>query len=349
MNMMKALVKYENVAGASELRDVPVPEINDNQVLLRVAFTGICGSDPHVYHQKQSFAVKTPFISGHEFSGTIVKLGKNVTGYELDERVACETHYDYCGECAMCRTGNYHICRERKGFGFHVNGSFTKYVKAYPKSLHKLPDTISLKAASIIEPFCVAYNAIVERTRQVKPGDTALVIGPGPIGLMAIEVFRLLGCANVIVVGTDRDEMRLGMAREFFGVKALNSMKDDVVGIVQSMNDGYGVDIVLDAAGFAPCMKLSMDVVRPAGQITKIGWEPGPISFSLDPLLSKNISYNFCFSHTWPTWEKVIAIVASGQVDLEKYITDILPLEEWKRGFEMVEQCEGLKICLTAD
>ena len=349
MEMMKALVKYENKAEASELRDVPIPEINDDQVLIRVAYTGICGSDPHVYHQKQSFKVVTPFISGHEFSGTIEKIGKHVTGYEPGERVACETHYDYCGKCAMCRTGNYHICRDRKGFGFNVDGAFAKYVKAYPKSLHKLPDNVSLKAASIIEPFCVAYNAIVERSRHVKPGDLAVVIGPGPIGLMAVELFMMLGCSDVVIVGTDRDALRLGLAKEFFGIKTLNSMKDDVAGIVRDMSDGYGADIILDAAGFAPCMKLSIEMVRPAGQITKIGWEPGPIDFSLDPLLSKSVSYNFCFSHTWPTWEKTISLMASGQLDLEKYITDVLPLDEWKHGFEMAEQCEGLKICLVAE
>jgi len=349
MNTMKALVKYDNIAGASEIREVPVPEINDDQVLLKVAYTGICGSDPHVYHQKMSFKVTPPFISGHEFSGTIVKVGKNVTGCEIGERVTSETHYDYCGECAMCRTGNYHICRDRKGFGFNVDGAFTEYVKAYPKSLHKLPDNVSLKAAAATEPFCVAYNAVIKRSNRINPGDTAVVIGPGPIGLMVIEVFQLIGCSNIVIVGTDRDEERLSMAKEFFGVKTLNGNKDDVVDVVCGMGDGYGADVVVDAAGFAPCMKLSVDLVRPAGQITKIGWEPGPIDFSLDPLLSKNVSYNFCFSHTWPTWDKTIALMASGQVDMEKYVTHVLPLVEWKRGFEMVEQCEGLKICLTAE
>lgn len=346
MEMMKAVVKYDNVDGATELRSVPVPEIGAEDVLVKVAYIGICGSDPHMHHNKVTYRVNVPLILGHEFSGTIEKLGENVKGFTVGDRVTAETHADYCGKCIMCRTNNYHVCRERKGYGFQTDGAFAKYVRVPSRILHKLPENVSLKEASLTEPFCVAYSSLVKHS-NIKPGDLVVVIGPGPIGLLCTKMASILGASQIVVVGTDGDEERLEMAKEFGATKVINSSKQDPVAIIMDMGDKYGANVVVDTAGFSPTLKLSMDVVRPCGQINKIGWGPLPVGFSLDPLISKAVSLQGTFSHNWDVWEKCLVLMNDKTVDLNRMITHELPINQWHEGFELIESKKGLKIVLT--
>ncbi|MDK2801300.1 MAG: L-iditol 2-dehydrogenase [Clostridiales bacterium] len=346
MDVMKAVVKYDNVDGATELREVPIPEIGPDDVLVKVAYIGICGSDPHMHHNKVTYKVNVPLILGHEFSGTIEKIGENVKGYKIGDRVTAETHADYCGECILCRTNNYHVCRERKGYGFQTDGAFAKYVKVPSRILHKVPDNVSLKEASLTEPLCVAYSSLVKHS-NMKPGDLVVIIGPGPIGLLCTKVASLIGASDIIVIGTDGDEGRLEIAKKLGATQTINSSKEDPVPIIMSMRDGYGADVVVDTAGFSPTLKLSMDVVRPCGQINKIGWGPKPVDFSLDPLISKAVTVNFTFSHNWDVWEQCLVLMSSKAVDLNQLITHELPLDKWQEGFELIESKQGLKVVLT--
>lgn len=343
---MKAVVKYDNVAGATEVREVTAPEIGPDDVLVKVAYIGICGSDPHMHHNKVSYKVNVPLILGHEFSGTIDKIGANVKGWAVGDRVTSETHADYCGKCVMCRTNNYHVCRERKGYGFQIDGAFAKYVKVPSRILHKVPENVSLKAASLSEPLCVAYSCLVKHS-PLKPADLVVVIGPGPIGLLCVKMASILGASDIVVVGTDGDDSRMEIAKKLGATLTINSSKQDPVPVIMAMRDGYGADLVVDAAGFSPTLKLSLDVVRPCGQINKIGWGPGPVGFSLDQLISKAVALQGTFSHNWDVWEKCMVLMGEGTVDLNDIITHELPLDQWHKGFELMESKEGLKIVLT--
>jgi alcohol dehydrogenase/L-iditol 2-dehydrogenase len=343
---MKAVVKYDNVDGATELREVSIPEIGPDDVLVKVAYIGICGSDPHMHHNKVTYKVNVPLILGHEFAGTIEKIGDNVKGYKIGDRVTAETHADYCGECILCRTNNYHVCRERKGYGFQTDGAFAKYVRVPSRILHRVPDNVSLKEASLTEPLCVAYSSLVKNSKM-KSGDLVVIIGPGPIGLLCTKIAKIIGASDIIVIGTDGDEGRLEKAKELGATLTINSSKEDPVPIIMGMRDGYGADIVVDTAGFSPTLKLSMDVVRPCGQINKIGWGPKPVDFSLDPLISKAVTVNFTFSHNWDVWEQCLVLMSKKEVDLNEFITHELPLDKWAEGFELIESKEGLKVVLT--
>ena len=344
--MMKAVVKYDNVDGATEVREVPIPAIGPDDVLVKVGYIGICGSDPHMHHNKVSYKVNVPLILGHEFSGTIEKVGANVKGWNIGDRVTSETHADYCGKCVMCRTNNYHVCRERKGYGFQIDGAFSKYVKVPSRILHKLPDNVSLKEAALSEPLCVAYSSLVKHA-DIKPGDLVVVIGPGPIGLLCVKMASILGASDIVVVGTDGDDGRMELAKKWGATRTINSSKEDPVPVIMGMRDGYGADLVVDAAGFSPTLKLSLDVVRPCGQINKIGWGPGPVGFSLDQLISKAVALQGTFSHNWDVWEKCLILMSEKTVDLNEIITHELTLDQWHKGFELMESKEGLKIVLT--
>jgi L-iditol 2-dehydrogenase len=343
---MKAVVKYDNVAGATEVREVPVPEIGPDDVLVKVAYIGVCGSDPHMHHNRVSYKVNVPLILGHEFSGTIEKLGANVQGWAVGDAVTCETHADYCGKCEMCRTNHYQVCRQRKGFGFQADGAFAKYVKVPSRILHKVPAGVTLKEASCTEPVCVAYNALAKNSK-IMPGDVVVIIGPGPIGILCTKVAAILGAADIVVVGTDGDEERLEIAKKYGATMTINSSKQDPVPVIMGMGDGYGAHTVVDCAGFSPTLKLSMDVVRPYGQITKIGWGPGPVGFSLDPLIAKVVTLQGTFSHTWDVWEKSLVLMEKKIIDVNDLITHELPLDKWAESFELMESKQGLKIVLT--
>lgn len=346
MKTMKAVVKYDNVAGATEVRDVPVPSIGPDDVLVETAYIGICGSDPHMHHNKVSYKVNVPLILGHEFAGVIAEVGANVTGWKVGDRVTSETHADYCGKCVLCRTNNYHVCRERKGYGFQIDGAFAKYVRVPSRILHKVPDNVSLKEAALTEPLCVAYSSLVKHS-PLKPGDLVVIIGPGPIGLLCTKIASILGASDIVVVGTDGDDARMEIAKKLGATMTINSSRQDPVPIIMGMRDGYGANLVVDAAGFSPTLKLSLDVVRPCGQINKIGWGPGPVGFSLDQLISKAVALQGTFSHTWDVWEKCLVLMGERTVDLGEVITHELPLDQWQKGFDLMETKEGLKIVLT--
>lgn len=346
MKTMKAVVKYDNVAGATEVREVPVPSIGPDDVLVETAYIGICGSDPHMHHNKVSYKVNVPLILGHEFAGVIAEVGANVTGWKVGDRVTSETHADYCGKCVLCRTNNYHVCRERKGYGFQIDGAFAKYVRVPSRILHKVPENVSLKEAALTEPLCVAYSSLVKHS-PLKPGDLVVIIGPGPIGLLCTKIASILGASDIVVVGTDGDDARMEIAKKMGATMTINSSQQDPVPIIMGMRDGYGANLVVDAAGFSPTLKLSLDVVRPCGQINKIGWGPGPVGFSLDQLISKAVALQGTFSHTWDVWEKCLVLMGERTVDLGEVITHELPLDQWQKGFDLMETKEGLKIVLT--
>lgn len=346
MEYMKAVIKYDNVAGATEIRDVPVPEISENDVLVETSYIGVCGTDPHMHKNLVSFKMNVPLIFGHEFSGTIVKIGSNVKGYRIGDRVTAETHADYCGECVMCRTNRYHLCRERKGFGFKSHGAFAKYVKVPSRILHKIPDNVSLREAALTEPLCVAYKAVVSNSR-INPGDTVVVIGPGPIGILCIKMAQICGAGEIIAVGTEGDDERLKMTLDYGATSLINSSKENAKEKILALGDAYGADLVIDTAGVSATLLLSMQIVRPEGQITKIGWGPQPVDFSLDPIIEKSITLKGHFSHTWDVWEKCLLLMSKGRVDLKPLITHELPITQWEKSFELVESKEAMKVVLT--
>lgn len=342
---MKAVVKYAMEDGSTEIRDVPIPEIGPADVLVEVDSIGICGSDLHMHHNNVSYPVEVPLILGHEFSGMIKKTGSQVEKFREGDRVTAETHAEYCGKCLMCRTNDYRLCRDRKGYGFGVDGAYAQYVKVPERILHRVPDNVSLEEASLTEPLCVAYNVVVEKM-DVKPGDVAVVIGPGPIGILVCKMLQLAGVSEIIVIGTVGDDKRLEKAREYGATMIINSNDTDPVPLVKKKNEGYGVDVVVDAAGPAAALELSLELVRPSGTINKVAWGPKPVNFSLDKLIEKAVTLQGSFSHTWDVWEKCLKLMKEKQVNLAGLITHKLALDDWEKGFELVESKEGIKVLL---
>jgi alcohol dehydrogenase/L-iditol 2-dehydrogenase len=330
---MLGLVNYSKEPYSVELREVPIPEIGEDDVLLSVQAAAVCGSDLHQFSGKQSWHVNYPVILGHEFAGLVARLGHRVTAFKEGDRVVSETAALLPSDSALIRQGLYNLEPKRLGFGYGVNGAMASFVKVPVRCLHHVPSSLALDEAALTEPCCVAYNAVCVSSR-LRPGDTVAVIGPGPIGLLCAAMAKFSGAGHLIVIGIPADAKRLEVAKRNGADTILGAQDEDIVDWVKNLGDGYGVDLVIDAAGVSASLKLALDIVRPAGQITKVGWGPQPLDFSLDPLVQKAVTLRGSYSHNWPIWEKVLSLLSSRKIDLSPILNRISPLSEWREVFE---------------
>lgn len=334
-----AVVNYAPEKGSVEIREIPMPSIGDEDILLEVANVGVCGSDLHQWTADHSWPVNYPVVLGHEFGGHIVEIGNRVVGWKEGDRVVSETAAVIDPNNPMVRTGLYNLDPTRKGFGYGVNGAMTRYVKVPARCLHRVPDQLAFEQACLTEPCCVAFNSVVQNSR-LKPGDRVIVLGPGTIGILCVAVARLCG-AEVAIVGLEADKHRLIIAKHY-GC-------DVIIGDATNwarQRDGLGADCIIDAAGVSATLKIALQLVRPNGHIIKVGWGPQPLGFSLDQLVQKNVTLQGSFSHNWPVWERVIALLASGQLDVKPIIGGVWPITEWHDAFEKMHKGEVVKSVL---
>jgi alcohol dehydrogenase/L-iditol 2-dehydrogenase len=334
-----AVVNFAVEKHSVELRQLPAPDIAPDDVLLQVAAVGVCGSDLHQWTSDHSWQVNYPVVLGHEFAGTIARVGANVTAWKEGDRVVSETAAVIDPNSPLTRCGLYNLDPTRKGFGYGVNGAMTKFIRVPSRILHRVPANLPLEIAALTEPCCVAFNAVVSNAR-IKPGDRVVVFGPGPIGLLCAAMARLCG-AEVAVVGLERDRERLNIAKQYGCTPIVEGLEAWAKEI-----DGLGVEGVVDAAGVSATLKMAMQIVRPNGWISKVGWGPQPLNFSLDPLVQKNITLQGSFSHNWPIWERVIRLLATGQLDVKPIIGGTWPLEQWHDAFEAMHSGKIAKAVL---
>ena len=342
---MRALVNYERSPFKVELREKPVPEIGDDEVLLAVRGVGVCGSDLHQWHASHSWAVNYPVTLGHEFCGVISRAGNKVQGFAEGDRVVSETAASICGQCAYCRGGQYNLCPNRLGFGYGLDGAMADYVRVPARCLHRLPDNVPFEDAAMTEPGCVACNAVIELSR-IQPGDTVVVMGPGTIGLMVVQMCRLSNPGKLILIGTSKDKERLEVGRKLGADVTLEADATDIVADVKALGDGFGAHLVVDCVGTSAALKPCLEMTRPAGQITKVGWGRDPVGFSLDPLVQKAITLQGSFSHTYQTWERVIGLMASGCLNLSP-MRRVYPLDRWEEAFKTMDSLAIAKSVLT--
>ena len=340
MLMSIAVVNYAPEKGSVEIREIPKPKIGEDDVLLEVANVGVCGSDLHQWTADHSWPVNYPVVLGHEFGGHIVELGSKVVGWREGDRVVSETAAVIDSNNSLSRQGFYNLDPTRKGFGYGVNGAMTRFVRVPARCLHKVPENLPFEQACLTEPCSVAYNAVLVNS-HIRPGDRVIVIGPGTIGILCAAMAKLSG-AEVAIVGLQEDSGRLKIAQRY-GC-------DIVIGNAMEWakkTDGLGVDCVIDAAGNSATLKLALDYVRPNGHITKVGWGPQPMNFSLDPLVQKNVTLQGSFSHNWPIWEKVLSLLGSGTLDVKPIIGGVWKLEDWHIAFEQMHSGNVVKSVLS--
>ena len=334
-----AVVNFAREPHSVEIREFARPDPGADDVVLAVEAVGVCGSDLHQWTSSHSWPVNYPVVLGHEFGGRIASVGPAVRGWSEGDRVVSETAAVIDTNSPMTRAGLYNLDPNRKGFGYGVDGAMTRFVRVPARCLHRVPAGLAMEQAALTEPCCVAYNAVIQNAK-IQPGDRVIVLGPGPIGILCAAMARLAG-AEVALVGLERDRARLEIAREYDC--------DVIIGDATEWaraRDGLGVDGVVDAAGASAALKIALELVRPAGWISKVGWGPQPLGFSLDPLVQKNITLQGSFSHNWPIWERVLALLASGRLDVRPITGGVWPLEEWHEAFEKMHSGQIVKAVL---
>jgi L-iditol 2-dehydrogenase len=335
-----AVVNYGPEPYSVELLEVPLATIDDDQVLLEVQSVGVCGSDLHMWTAQQSWEVDYPVVLGHEFCGIIRQFGKNVRGWREGDRVVSETAAVIDPDSPLTRQGLYNLDPGRRGFGAKIDGAMRQYVPVPARILHRMPDGMTFDQASLTEPSCVAYSAMVTNVR-IRPGDRIVVMGPGPIGILCAAMARLSG-AEVGLAGLERDRDRLNVGAAYGCESLIGNLKEWAF-----ERDGLGVDGVVDATGVSAALSTALDIVRPAGWISKVGWGPQPLDFSLDKLVQKNVTLQGSFSHTWSTWERVIRLIDTGLLDVKPITGGAWPLEQWQTAFERMHSGEIVKAILN--
>jgi L-iditol 2-dehydrogenase len=345
MPTQPAVVQYALTPLAVELREVPVPEIGDDDVLLEVGAVSVCGSDVHQFHATHSWAVNVPVVLGHEFCGTVAKTGREVRGVKEGDRVVSETAAVICGTCLMCRTGRYNLCPTRKGFGYGVNGAMAPFVRTPARCLHAIPDTLPFEHACLCEPHAVAYQAMCVNS-TIRPGDFVVVFGPGPIGLLCTRMAALAGAHPLLVVGLAQDAPRLDTARALGATHTVDASTWTLDEVVRSL-DPLGADLVCEASGASRPLDAALKLVKPDGQVTKVGWSPDAIPLDMNPLVGRNVTLQGSFSHNYPVWERVIHLLDAGLAKPDTIVGLRAGLDGWRGAFDAMHDGRVIKSVLV--
>ena len=328
---MKAAVLY----GVRDLRleDVPKPEISDNEVLIRVNASGICGTDIHIY--RGEWKTNTPIILGHEFSGVIADVGREVKDLNIGDPVVAEPNIP-CGSCYFCRMSerNY-FCENLEATGVTINGAFAEYVKIVASNVYKLPEGYSLDEAALIEPLACCVRGIDQA--EIKVGDTVAIIGAGPVGLILLQLALQSGAS--MVIQTDMEDSRLSLAKELGADHTINVTKEDPIESIKELTDGYGVDVAIEAVGKPEAITQAMRATRRGGKLVIFGVSPEDAVWKVRPfeLYDKELTIKTSYRSPY-TFQRAVKIAVSGRVRLKPLISHVFKLDDIHRAFEVAEK-----------
>ena len=353
---MKALV-YNQSSSKLSLQQKPVPVCGDEDIIIKVEAVGICGGDLHFYTGgfKAPDGVREEFIVGHEFAGVISEVGRNVRGdWKVGDRVVTDNTAGACGVCPSCAKGHFVNCAHREILGLGVDGGFAEYVRVpgeilalNPNSVFHLPDTIDFAGATVLEPAANSYRVIVQEA-QVKPGETVVIYGPGPIGLMCVQIAKLAGAAKIILVGQSIGrKVRAEIGFQYGATHWIeNDHGEDVKAEIAKIAGEGGVDVVVDAAGHPSILPEAMEVVRNEGIIIRAGMSDRPIPASINLMTIKAVKVFGHMGYDTECWKNCIRLAQAGMLDLDSIVTHQMSLDDWKQGFEMSIDNTAAKVVL---
>jgi L-iditol 2-dehydrogenase len=339
---MRAIVKYAEGEGNIELREVPEPEVGNLEVKIKVKAVGICGSDLHIYKGDIGIPTKVPFTIGHEFSGVVTQVGKDVSRYKIGDRVTAENSRYTCGYCHYCMTGNYNLCKKRLATGYAFDGAYADYCVVPENRVYLLPDNVDFITAALTDPSACIYHAVNDLT-GVNAEDTVLITGSGAMGLFAVQYVKANGGTSIIT-GLDQDAKRLALAKDLGADHIINVSKMNIEDEVNRITDHRGVDIALECSGNERAAGDCLSLLRRQGKYTQIGIFGKPISLDLDKVLYGEIKMTGSFSQKNTGWKAALKLASLGKINVHPLVTDILPLEEWEKGFSRSFQGKAIKV-----
>ncbi len=334
---MRALVKHTAGIGGVDLLDRPRPSPGRGQVLIDVAFAGVCGTDRSALDGHSTLLI--PRTLGHEASGVIADLGPEVRRADLavGDRVTFETDAYLCGSCRYCRTEQYQRCPYRKGIGTTADGALADSLCMPELAVHKLPDGVSLLGAALTEPLAIAVHAVIERSPSVA-GEVVLVTGPGAIGALTSAVATQVG-ASVVLIGRERHRPALdaALARGIAG-HVLNSDHDDIGEFVRELTGGYGAHLGYECSGANSWPGALQPLLRRGGRIVLVALYHGDPALDFDLLVNRELEVVGSRGKNAGSYRTALQLMADGRVDPESFIHEVLPLEEWRQGLDLVSR-----------
>lgn len=330
LKLMKAAIMDK--PGHIEIKELPMPEVKPDEVLVKIMAVGVCGSDVHYYEHGRigRFVVEKPIILGHECAGIIIETGDRVKRVKTGDRVAIEPGVT-CGRCRYCKEGRYNLCPEVEFLATPpVDGAFVQYLAIREDFVFPIPDELSYEAAALVEPFSVGIHAA--NRCELKPGATVAIMGMGPVGLMAVAAARSFGASQIIV--TDLEDIRLHAALRLGATHAINVSKEDANAKIKELTGGIGVDTAWETAGSPRALSSALSSLRRGGKLVIVGL-PAQDEIPLNvPFIADNeidIYGVFRYANTYPDG---IKFLASGEIPADSLITDRYTLEETQEAME---------------
>nr|KAJ9629050.1 hypothetical protein H2204_009219 [Knufia peltigerae] len=338
---MKALVKREAAKGIW-MEEVPVPTPGPNQVLIKLEKTAICGTDLHIYlwDEWSQRTIKPGLTIGHEFVGRIAEIGPGVTGYEIGQRVSAEGHI-VCGHCRNCRGGRPHLCPNTVGIGVNVNGAFAEYMVMPASNLWPIPDQIPSELAAFFDPYGNAAHCALEFNVI---GEDVLITGAGPIGIIAAGICKHIGARNVVV--TDVNDFRLKLAADMGATRVVNVANTSLKDVMKELHM-EGFDVGLEMSGNPRAFNDMLDCMYHGGKIAMLGIMPKGAGCDWDKIIFKGLTVQGIYGRKmYETWYKMTQLVLSG-FPLGKVMTHQLPIDDFQKGFDLMEEGKAGKVVLS--
>lgn len=341
---MKALLKEKPEPGLS-LLEIEEPQLRrGDDVKFKVEYCAICVGEVKVYDWSEWAAadktLKLPTVLGHEVSAVVTEVGDDVGRFKPGDRITVDPLI-HCGRCDLCRKGYTNMCREREIYG-KQRGAFAEYAILPEQVICPLPANLSLEEGALLENLGIAVHAVDVEPHD--PGDTAVVIGCGPIGIMAAQALAAYG---VNVVMTDVNPARLELAAAISGGEVVDAAKENPRQRIDDITGGRGADFVLEAAATQSALDQAFDLVRPVGTIVTIGTFNGPVSFNpFFKMTRQEIRLVSTMGRTWESWRRMTQLIQAGKLNLSPFISRILPLEQYQAGFDLVKSNQVMKVLL---
>ena len=342
MSTMKALVKSKAERGIW-LEDVPLPEVGENDVLIKVDRTGICGTDVHI-HEWDAWAQKTipvPMVVGHEFVGEIVEIGRSVTDFEPGQVVSGEGHV-VCGRCRNCYAGRRHLCRDTKGVGVNRPGAFAEYVSLPDSNVWQHDASIDRDVASIFDPY---GNAVHTALKFPVLGEDVLITGAGPIGIMAAAVVRHAGARHVVI--TDVNPWRLDLAKKMGVTRAVDVRSETLAEVQKELGMDEGFDVGLEMSGNASAFRDMLVNMCHGGKIAMLGIPPEEMAIDWNTVVFNMLTIKGIYGREmYETWYKMSVMLQSG-LDISPIITHRMHFTEFQDGFDAMLSGQSGKVILN--
>ena len=326
---MKAIVKSAAGPGHVGLRDdwrAPTPRAG--WVVGRVLACGICGTDLHIMHG--DFATRPPVVMGHEYVLEVTELGDGVEGWAIGDRAVCEQHVHACGECDACRRGLIHLCLSKRPPGGGIDGGFAEQIELPARLLHRVPEGLPDLSAVVVEPLAICVTGVDRGA--VSPGEVAVVIGPGPVGLLTALTLRAAGL-EVLLIGRPSSRQRLELAQSL-GIETALDDGEQAEPWIQARSTRGGADVVFEASGSEAGLNRAVGLTRRAGRVVCLGIVGAEtVAFVADEAMRRSLDIRFSVSSEYSSWDRALMLLASGRIDPAPLVR-VYPLDEWETAFE---------------